>query len=207
MNSNDQSPPSGPLDFQPRRANDRVMLSRIANLEHEMAAVRTTVEIIRSNYVTKEDLAREISALAVTLNDKIDAVAGRLNGKIDTATGTLNGKIDTAAGTLNGKIDTATGTLNGKIDTAAGTLNDKIDTVAGTLNDKIVAVAGTLNDKIDTLTVTLNEKIVKANDNTHSLRTEMYQEFNKQTWRIIGFITLLCSTLTGAVYYIARYVH
>ena len=130
MNSNDQPPASGPLDFQPRRANDRVMLSRITNLEHEMAAVRMTVEVMRSNYVTKEDLARELGSLNSGMSARMDAIAGSLNEKID-----------------------------------------------------------------------------KATANTHSLRAEMHEEFTRQTWRIVSFVTALCSALTAAVYYIARYVH
>lgn len=101
MNSNDQPPEPTPLDFQARRANDRAMLSRLINLEKEMVAVRTTVEVIRSNYVTKEDLVRAEGAL----------------------------------------------------------------------------------------------------------RVELHRELDKQTWRFVGFMTVVCSALTAAVYFIARNVH
>lgn len=79
MNSNDH-PPSAPLDFQSRRADDRAMLSRIVNLEKEMMAVRTTVEVIRSNYVTKEDLVRAEGALRVELHRELQLMTWRIIG-------------------------------------------------------------------------------------------------------------------------------
>lgn len=78
MNSNDQPPAS--LDFLPRRANDRAMLSRIINLEKEMVAVRTTVEVIRSNYVTKEDLVRAEGALRVEIHKELQLMTWRIIG-------------------------------------------------------------------------------------------------------------------------------
>lgn len=80
MNSNDQPSPPAPLDFQSRRANDRAMLSRIVNLEKEMVAVRTTVEVIRSNYATKEDLVRAERALRTELHKELQLMTWRIIG-------------------------------------------------------------------------------------------------------------------------------
>jgi hypothetical protein len=91
MNSNDQPPAS--LDFLPRRANDRAMLSRIINLEKEMVAVRTTVEVIRSNYVTKEDLARVEGILRSQLHQELDKQTWRFVGFVTVVSSALTAAV------------------------------------------------------------------------------------------------------------------
>lgn len=39
------------------------------------------------------------------------------------------------------------------------------------------------------------------------IRTELYKAMEAQTWRLITWITVVCSGLTTAVYFIARNVH
>lgn len=46
------------------------MNERITALEKDMAAVKTDLAVIRSNYVTKEDLAREIGSLRADMNSE-----------------------------------------------------------------------------------------------------------------------------------------
>lgn len=92
MNSNDQPPPSGPLDFQPRRANDRAMFSRIQNLETQLVAVRTSVEVVRSNYVTKEDLLRETGTLRAEFHKELYVLTWRFI----SATLVISGSLTTA---------------------------------------------------------------------------------------------------------------
>jgi len=40
-----------------------------------------------------------------------------------------------------------------------------------------------------------------------SVRSELYKALEAQTWRLLVWLTAVCSGLTGAVYYIARNVH
>jgi chromosome segregation ATPase len=40
-----------------------------------------------------------------------------------------------------------------------------------------------------------------------SVRAELYKALEAQTWRILVFMTAVCSGLTAAVYFIARNVH
>ena len=39
------------------------------------------------------------------------------------------------------------------------------------------------------------------------VRTEFYKAMEAQTWRLITWMTVVCSGLTAAVYFIARNVH
>ena len=39
------------------------------------------------------------------------------------------------------------------------------------------------------------------------VRTELYKAMEAQTWRLITWMTVVCSGLTAAVYFIARNVH
>jgi hypothetical protein len=93
MNSNDQPPPSGPLDFQPRRANDKAMLSRLQNLETQLVAVRTTVEVIRSNYVTKEDFFREIGILRAEFHKELYVMTWRFVGAMTVICSSLTAAV------------------------------------------------------------------------------------------------------------------
>ena len=38
-------------------------------------------------------------------------------------------------------------------------------------------------------------------------KTELYEAINAQTWKLISWVTVVCSALTTAVYFIARNVH
>jgi hypothetical protein len=147
MNSNDQPPSPGSLDFQPRRANDKAMLSRLANVEKDLAVVKTTVEVIRSNYVTKEDLAIEV---------------GKFSEKI-------------------AKVNENTAREFAKIN----------ETMAREFS------------KVNEFTV---RETAKTNENTSNLRAEMHREFTLQTWRIIGAMIVICSSMSAAVFYIVRFV-
>lgn len=50
-------PPPPPVDRRGRNRDDGNMDARIANLEKDLAAVKTDVAVMRSNYVTRADLA------------------------------------------------------------------------------------------------------------------------------------------------------
>jgi hypothetical protein len=89
MNSNDQPPPSGPLDFQPRRGNDKAMLTQLAHLGNELTALKMTVEVIRSNYVTKEDLMRVEGALRTEIQKEFTKQTWRVVGFVTTVSGAL----------------------------------------------------------------------------------------------------------------------
>lgn len=56
-------PPRGPVDIGGGSADDGGMEARIAALEKDMTTVKTDVAVIRSNYVTKEDLHKELHAM------------------------------------------------------------------------------------------------------------------------------------------------
>lgn len=56
-------PPNGPVDKSLASADDENMNNRITALEKDMAAIKTDVAIIRSNYATKEDLHKELHAM------------------------------------------------------------------------------------------------------------------------------------------------
>jgi hypothetical protein len=59
-----------------------------------------------------------------------------------------------------------------------------------------------LNEKFDFF----NEHYAKRVD-LEMVRTEFYKAMEAQTWKLITWITVVCSGLTTAVYFIARNVH
>lgn len=72
------SPPNGPVDNPPLTVDDGSMEPRITALEKDMATVKTDVAVIRSNYVTKEDLHKELHAMTW----KIFGFAGLLTAAV-----------------------------------------------------------------------------------------------------------------------------
>lgn len=72
---------------------DRAMLSRIVNLEKEMVAVRTTVEVIRPNYVTKEDIARLEGILRSELHKELDKQTWRFVGFVTVISSALTAAV------------------------------------------------------------------------------------------------------------------
>ncbi|UMR29520.1 hypothetical protein MJ904_21025 [Massilia sp. MB5] len=64
MNSGNTPTPLEPPFASPADAPyDKDMESRVSRLEADLAALKTDVAVIRSNYVTKEDLHKEINNL------------------------------------------------------------------------------------------------------------------------------------------------
>lgn len=51
-----------PIDKGGEPPDDGDMLKRVEKLESELAAIKTDVAVIRSNYATKQDLHKEIGA-------------------------------------------------------------------------------------------------------------------------------------------------
>ena len=56
-------PPAASIDNQDNGEDHQTMESRITALERDVSVLKTDVAVIRSNYVTKEDLQRELHAL------------------------------------------------------------------------------------------------------------------------------------------------
>lgn len=59
-----------------------VMNERITALEKDMAAVKSDLAVIRSNYVTREDLAREIGSLRADMYREIGALRAEMHHEI-----------------------------------------------------------------------------------------------------------------------------
>ncbi|AMO93643.1 hypothetical protein CFter6_0920 [Collimonas fungivorans] len=57
--------PAGRIDKRDRRQDDKDMLIRMEKLETELAAVKTDVAVIRSNYATKADLTEAKNSIIV----------------------------------------------------------------------------------------------------------------------------------------------
>jgi hypothetical protein len=56
-------PPRGPVDIGLGGGEDGEMDARITALEKDMATVKTDVAVVRSNYVTREDLHKELHSM------------------------------------------------------------------------------------------------------------------------------------------------
>lgn len=195
MNSNDQPPSPGSLDFQPRRANDKAMLSRLANVEKDLPVVKTTVEVIRSNYVTKGDLAIEVGKV----NDRIAMV----NENMAREFSNVHEKIARVSENMAREF----ANVHEKI----ARTNETMVREFGKANDFSVREFSKINEiavrefsKVNEFTV---RETAKANENTSNLRAEMHGEFTRYTRRVIGAMIVICSSLTAAVYFIARNVH
>ncbi|MYN06913.1 hypothetical protein [Pseudoduganella aquatica] len=195
MNSNDQPPSPGSLDFQPRRANDKAMLSRLANVEKNLPVVKTTVEVIRSNYVTKGDLAIEVGKV----NDRIAMV----NENMAREFSNVHEKI--------AKVSENMAREFANVHEKIAKTNETMVREFSKANDFSVREFSKINEisvrefsKVNEFTV---RETAKANENTSNLRAEMHGEFTRYTRRVIGAMIVICSSLTAAVYFIARNVH
>ncbi len=206
MNSNDQPPSPGSLDFQPRRANDKAMLSRLANVEKDLPVVKTTVEVIRSNYVTKGDLAIEVGKV----NDRIAMVnenMAREFSNVHEKIARVSENMAREFANVHEKIARTNETMVREFSKA----NDFSVREFSKINDSSVREFSKINEisvrefsKVNEFTV---RETAKANENTSNLRAEMHGEFTRYTRRVIGAMIVICSSLTAAVYFIARNVH
>ena len=67
---------------------------------------------------------------------------------------------------------------------------------------KVQAEVTILNGKFDFFIEHYAKKV-----DVEMVRTEFYKAMEAQTWRLITWMTVVCSALTTAVYFIARNVH
>lgn len=62
------------------------METRVTRLEESMQQLQTDVAVIKSNYVTREDLQREIGSLRSELHSEIGGLRGELHRAINEQT-------------------------------------------------------------------------------------------------------------------------
>lgn len=95
-------------------------------------------------------------------------------------------------------------THNEAILAALKALQDGQDTL---LRDqvKIQVSLGIVQTEITGLKERMDHYATKAE--VESVRSELYKALEAQTWRLLVWMTAVCSGLTGAVYYVARNVH
>jgi membrane protein involved in colicin uptake len=77
---NSGAPPRGPVDKGNSSADDENMNERITVVEKDMAAIKTDVAIIRSNYVTKSDLSNEVAGLRIELHKELHVMTWKVIG-------------------------------------------------------------------------------------------------------------------------------
>lgn len=70
---------------------------------------------------------------------------------------------------------------------------------------EIQVSVGIVQTEVAGLKERMNHYATKAE--VESVRSELYKALEAQTWRLLVWMTAVCSGLTGAVYYIARNVH
>lgn len=80
------------------------MEARVKALEDAMVALQQDVAVIRSNYVTKADLANEISGLRAELH----TVAGGIRSELHTVAGSIRGELHKAINDQTWKLVTFT---------------------------------------------------------------------------------------------------
>jgi maltooligosyltrehalose synthase len=100
-NAMHSDPPTGAdVDNHPAAGEYQRMENRLTAVEHTLAAVQTDVAVIRSNYVTKEDLA----SVRLELKEQIAKSSDELHKAINEQTWRLVTWVTTAMALYSGAI-------------------------------------------------------------------------------------------------------
>jgi len=117
-----------------------VMNERITALEKDMAAVKTDLAVIRSNYVTREDLAREIGSLRADMNTAI----GTLRADMNSENGSLRADMYREIGALRSEMHHEIGLLRADMYREIGALRSDMAKMEANILKWFIATAVTL---------------------------------------------------------------
>ncbi|MTV36911.1 hypothetical protein [Duganella radicis] len=85
---------------------------------------------------------------------------------------------------------------------------DALAVTVSELRDGQVALQGTVTGlQVDLAVIKGTMSHYATHAEVESVRAELYKAIEAQTWRLLVWMTAVCSGLTAAVYYIARNVH
>lgn len=131
-----------------------------------------------------------------------DVYAGHMNDRLTTVENNL-AAVQGETADLKHQVVALRSDVDGlKVETAA------LRTEVSVLKTGVSALkteTAKLSGKVDSLGTDMTRLLVLST--TFATKADMHEEINKQTWRIVTYITSYGTLMVGAVYYIARYVH
>ncbi|SEO03504.1 hypothetical protein SAMN05428959_104302 [Duganella sp. CF517] len=126
----------------------------------------------------------EVAAVHSTVN--------RLQGDVN--------KLQTDVDRIHSDVSTIQSNVS-KVQSDVSKVQSEVASQQGSLT-QVQAEVTILNGKFDFFIEHYAKKV-----DVEMVRTEFYKAMEAQTWRLITWMTVVCSGLTAAVYFIARNVH
>lgn len=129
-------PPRDPIDNDVSDDDDVSMNEHITEMDKDMAAVKADVAVIRSNYVTQADLAREVGLL------RSDMASGM--GAIWTESGAIRAELAKESGAIRTELAKVEGSVRADLAREIGSVRSDMAQMETRIIKWFVATAVTL---------------------------------------------------------------
>jgi chromosome segregation ATPase len=146
-------------------------------------------------YIAVEEALRALKASTEALHATIAPVRGEV-GTLQSTVNSVQREMATLQTTVN-SVQRDMAVLQGDVTKVKGDIASQHGSII-----HLQADVASLHDKFDIFTEHYAKKV-----EVEAVRVDFYKAIETQTWKLITWMTFVCSGMTAAVYFIARNVH